>query len=106
MITLAIQTNEKCERCGGQIIKWQIGTSNYAENHTYFYLCKKCSRELDETEISHPNEKGGIVGLCTKMNIRFACWVKTGRIMPYDEAVTLLQDSLAYDRTLKELWAL
>ena len=100
---------EKCERCGGEI----IGTSAYGAVNgftllslNYFYLCKNCSRELDKVAKANPNEKGGVVGLCTKMNMRFACWVKTGRIMPYDEAVSLLEDHDKYGRELKRLWAM
>jgi len=97
---------ENCERCGGPRVEWPIGTPGYAENQAYFYLCAKCSRALDEVERTHPDEKGGVVGLCTKMNIRFAFWVKTGRIMPYDEAIKLLEDQDKYDAELKRLWAL
>jgi len=102
---LAIPTNEKCERCGEQIIEWQIGESGYSENHTYFFLCKKCSRELDSVEKANPNEQGGVVGLCTWGNIRFACWVKTGKIMPLTKALKLLESSNYYKK-LKKFWDL
>jgi hypothetical protein len=58
-VDLGDELMEKCERCGGEI----IGTSGYGAVHgftllslNYFYLCKNCSRELDEVAKANPEE--------------------------------------------------
>ena len=96
-------TEELCKRCGKERKEWEIGTVGYVKNFCYFYLCKDCSRELDRVEKENPNEKGGVVGLCTWGNIRFVTWVKTGKIMPYDEAIKLLNSGIKYHEELERL---